>query len=186
MIGRVFRMVRTPITLLILLGILSYGAWWGWSNVLAPIPPAAPEPCVSQKIPEGVLTTEQVTINVFNGGDKKGLAGDVARAMRNRDFTVRQTDNTLEKVTATVIVGAAVDNPEVLLVKSFFKKAKVRADDRNDGTVDVLVGTKYGGFNKKAKREIRVESKSVCLPPGTSVSASAPTPPPTPTPTPTN
>ena len=29
MIGRVFRIVRTPITLLILLGVLLYGAWWG-------------------------------------------------------------------------------------------------------------------------------------------------------------
>ena len=29
MIGRVFRIVRTPLTLLILLGVLCYGAWWG-------------------------------------------------------------------------------------------------------------------------------------------------------------
>ena len=36
-------------------------------------------------------------------------------------------------------------------MKSFFKDAVVRADKRNDGSVDVLVGNKYGGFNKNAK-----------------------------------
>ena len=39
----------------------------------------------------------------------------------------------------------------MLFVKSFFKDAVVRADKRTDGSVDVLVGNKYGGFNKNAK-----------------------------------
>ena len=45
MIGRVFRIVRTPITLLILLGVLMWGAWWGYTNILAPIPKVPPPPC---------------------------------------------------------------------------------------------------------------------------------------------
>ena len=40
MIGRVFRIVRTPITLLILLGVLLYGAWWGYRNIIQPVPKA--------------------------------------------------------------------------------------------------------------------------------------------------
>ena len=164
MIGRVFRIVRTPLTLLILLGVLCYGAWWGYTNVLADVPPVPPEPCVEQKLPNSQLRSTQVTVNIFNGGNRRGLAGDVGRALRDRGFHVQKTTNTKEKVAATVIVGANAGNPEVILVKGFFKGASVRADKRTDGTVDVLVGDKYGGFNKKAPTAITVKSAKACLP----------------------
>jgi hypothetical protein len=70
----------------------------------------------------------------------------------------------VEKIQKTVIVGADVNNPEVLFVKSFFKQATVRSDQRVDRTVDVLVGNKYGGFNKNAEDTYRVETTTVCLP----------------------
>ena len=64
----------------------------------------------------------------------------------------------------TVIVGANAKNPEVLFVKSFFKDAVVRAEPaRKDGTVDVLVGNKYGGFNRNAKTTYAVKASTVCL-----------------------
>jgi hypothetical protein len=52
----------------------------------------------------------------------------------------------------------------VLFVKSFFKEATVRADQRVDRTVDVLVGNKYGGFNKNAKATYKINAETVCLP----------------------
>jgi len=171
-IGRVFRVVRTPITLLILLGILAYGAWWGYTNVLQPVTPAPPPPCVPQPLSNGKLRAGQVTVKVFNGGDRKGLAGDVGRALRGRGFRVEQTANTAEMIGKTVIVGAGAKNPEVLLVKGFFKDAQVRADRRADRTVDVLVGTKYAGFKKNAKRSVPVKARTVCLPPQSRTPAS--------------
>ena len=165
MLGRIFRAVRTPFTLLVLLGILCYGAWWGWSNVIREVPPAPPAPCVEQKLAKNRLKSSQVTVSVFNGGDKRGLAGDVGRSLRDKGFKVQTTTNTLQKVQKTVIVGAGAKNPEVLLVKAFFKNAEVKADKRVDGSVDVLVGNPYGGFNKKAKTTYKVKAKSVCLPP---------------------
>lgn len=164
MIGRVFRIVRTPLTLLILLGILCYGAWWGYTNVIAPVPELPPEPCVEQSLAKGTLRSAQVTVSVYNGGDRRGLAGDVGRALRDKGFRVKQTANTGEKIKETVIVGANAKNPEVVLVKGFFKDATVRADKRTDGTVDVLVGDKYGGFNKKAATSIKVKTATACLP----------------------
>ena len=105
MLGRIFRAVRTPFTLLVLLGILCYGAWWGWSNVIREVPPAPPAPCVEQSLPKNQLKSSQVTVSVFNGGDKRGLAGDVGRSLRERGFKVQTTTNTLQKVGKTVIVG---------------------------------------------------------------------------------
>ena len=164
MIGRVFRIVRTPLTLLLLLGILCYGAWWGYTKVIAPVPELPPPPCVDQSLPNNQLRSSQVTVSVFNGGDRRGLAGDVGRSLREKGFRVQRTANTGEKVKETVIVGANAKNPEVLLVKGFFKDARVRADKRTDGTVDVLVGDRYGGFNKKAKTTVAVKSATACLP----------------------
>jgi hypothetical protein len=159
--------------LLILLGVLGYGAWWGYNNVLQPIPPTPAAPCVPQPVREGALQAAQVTVNVYNGGDKKGLAGDVGRALRERGFKVQQTDNTGEKVAKTVIVGANAKNPEVALVKKFFKGSIVRADKRADRSVDVLVGNGYSGFNKKAKTTVSVKGRTVCLPAQTRTPAQA-------------
>jgi hypothetical protein len=164
LIGRIFRVVRTPVTLLILFGVLLYGAWWGYQNIIRPVPPLPPEPCVEQSVPKGQLRASQVVIKVYNGGDRKGLAADVGRSLRTKGFRVVQTTNTVEKIQRTVIVGADENNPEVLFVKSFFKEATVRSDPRVDRTVDVLVGNKYGGFNKKAKATYQINAETVCLP----------------------
>jgi hypothetical protein len=163
-IGRVFRIVRTPLTLLVLLGVLCYGAWWGYSNVLKPLPAAQPDPCVEQKVAKGQLNSNQVTVSVYNGGSRRGLAGDVGRSLRERGFKVQKTANTGEKIAATIIVGAGAKNPEVLLVLGFFRGAVVKADKRKDRSVDVLVGDRYGGFNKDAKRTVSVKTPTVCLP----------------------
>jgi hypothetical protein len=164
LIGRIFRVVRTPITLLILFGVLLYGAYWGYNNIIKPIPPLPPEPCIVQNVPKGELQSSQVVIKVYNGGDRKGLAGDVGRSLRAKGFRVISTANTVEKIQKTVIVGADVNNPEVIFVKSFFKDAIVRSDKRVDRSVDVLVGNRYGGFNKKAKTTYKVNANTVCLP----------------------
>lgn len=164
MIGRIFRVVRTPVTLLILFGMLLYGAWWGYNNIIKPIPPLPPEPCVDQVVDKGQLKSAQVVVRVYNGGDRKGLAADVGRSLRGKGFRVVLTTNTVEKIQKTVIVGADGNNPEVLFVKSFFKEATVRSDKRVDRTVDVLVGNKYGGFNKGARTTYQVDTKTLCLP----------------------
>lgn len=164
MLGRVLRAIRTPLTLLVLLGVLCYGAWWGWEKVIAPAPAAQPEPCVETQVEKGTLKTSQVTVNVLNGGRKRGLAGEVGELLLAKKFKIDAIGNTDREVETTIIVGAGKKNPEVLLVKGFFKGAKVEADERTDHSVDVLVGNKYGGFNKKAKTRIPVETETVCLP----------------------
>ena len=164
MIGRIFRIVRTPVTLLVLLAILIYAAYWGYANVIRAVPPPAPTPCVEQTLPKRQLKTSQVYVKVYNGGDSKGLAANVGRQLRGKGFRVTGATNTLVKVEETVVVGAGASDPEVLMVKSFFKGATVRADQRADHSVDVLVGNRYGGFNKKAKTTVTVKQDTLCLP----------------------
>ena len=164
MIGRIFRVVRTPVTLLILFGVLLYGAWWGYNNIIKPIPALPPDPCVNQSVSKGQLKSSQVVVRVYNGGDRKGLAAEVGRSLRGKGFRVTLTTNTVEKIQKTVIVGADANNPEVKFVKTFFKEAVVRRDKRADRSVDVLVGNRYGGFNRDAKDTYQVDATTICLP----------------------
>ncbi len=173
MIGRIFRVIRTPVTLVILLAALVYAAYWGYTNVIAPVPPPPPTPCVEQSLPKRQLTTAQVYVKVYNGGNSRGLAANVGRALRSKGFKVTGTSNTIEKINETVIVGSGEKDPEVLLAKRFFKGAIVRPDGRPDHSVDVLVGNRYAGFNKDAKTTIKVGRDTLCLP---SVDAGSPSP----------
>lgn len=169
---RYLRLFGTPITLLFLLGVLAYGAWWGYRNVMAPFPGSTPDPCVTQNVGKQ-LKSSQVSVRVLNGGTQVGLAGRVGAQLTTAGFKVTDVGNTSEVVASTVVVGASKNAPEVKLVLGFFKGATVRADQRKDGTVDVLVGDKFGGFNTKASRQISVPGGVVCLPASASHSASA-------------
>ncbi|GAA1370906.1 hypothetical protein GCM10009638_01040 [Luteococcus sanguinis] len=126
-------------------------------------PPAAPQtPCVDQSVGKA-LTTKQVTVKVYNGGRKTGLAGRVAAQLKAKGFIIGRTANTETRVTTTQIIGANPDNPEVKLVAGFFKGAKISGDDRLDHSVDVLVGQETTGFTASAPTSIAVNG-AVCLP----------------------
>ncbi|MDR0284040.1 MAG: LytR C-terminal domain-containing protein [Propionibacteriaceae bacterium] len=168
-------MVSTPITLLILLGALCYGVWWGYKEVTATVPGPTPQACVTQPMTE--LTTADVTVNVYNGGSLRGLAGRVADTLHSGGFVVGKVGNSTTKVGSILIIGAAADNPEVQLVAARFTNPEIQADARPDHTVDVVLGNSYveaGGMVAEPPASIQIPSGTVCLP--------APTPTATPTP----
>ncbi|WP_341728641.1 LytR C-terminal domain-containing protein [Brooklawnia sp.] len=152
-----------PITLLLLLALLGYGLWWGWNQLTRPF--ANSNPCVTQSA--SVLITTQVTVQVFNGGSQAGLASQVSEQLAYHGFKTKSPANTNEQVGATVIVGASADSPEVQLVAGFFVDAQTRGDERTDGTVDVLLGDSYAGFNDAAPTSIDVPGGVICVPEAT-------------------
>lgn len=167
--GRSWRRWATPITLILLLVVLGWGLWWGWEQLTRPPQIVPPPPCVTQSA--SVLNSSQVTVQVFNGGQISGLAGQVTEQLKNKGFVTRSPTNTSEAVGVTVVVGGVADSPAVQLVLGFFPGAEVRADGRTDGTVDVLVGNDFAGFNDGAPTEIGVPGGTVCIP-----GANVPTP----------
>jgi hypothetical protein len=175
-VRKVLRAISTPLTLLILLGILGYGAWWGYKTVTAEVPPPPATPCVTMGIED--LTPASVTVNVYNGGDLRGLASSIGKALREGGFIVGTVGNTDTRVRATVIVGASRYSPEVTLVASWFVDPEIMEDGRIDHTVDVLVGNEYdqgSGMVENPPTSVPVTSGNVCLP-------ETPTPTPTPEP----
>jgi len=159
---RVIRLISTPLALLILLGLLSAGAVWGFKQVTAPIPTVPPEPCATQTMTE--LTPAAVTVRVYNAGTRRGLASSIGQSLRTAGFQVETIGNTTTRVLTTLIVGADVDNPEVQFVASWFVDPEIQADGRPDHTVDIIIGNDYPGLIPDAPTSLPLPAGQVCLP----------------------
>lgn len=169
----VVRVIKTPVTLLVLLALVAFGGWWGLRNATAAIPPRPPEPCVMTNV-NGKLTPNRVTVRTLNAGLRGGLAKRVSTNLRSQGFYIVKVNNSEQRLAQTLIVGNAKDSPEVRLVAGFFKGSTIQGDGRVDHVVDVLLGDDYQGFLPDAPRYVTVRGP-VCLPalPAAEVTATA-------------
>lgn len=166
------RSIRVPVLLGLLVVALITALWWGYRNVLTPPrPPTRAEICATSS--PTPFTTSRVDVSVFNGGARGGLAGQVGANLKQAGFNVRTISNTDERVTTTIVRGAAMDSPQVVLVAAWVPGAVVQADGRQGATVDVLVGKDFAPMSTTAPR-------STMLP----IEGCGPTPTPTASPTP--
>lgn len=160
-VRQVVRALVTPVTMLALLAVVGYGAWWGYKQVTVDTTrPAAT--CVPTDV-GGTLTPEHVTVRVLNGGETGGHAKTTRGFLIAYGFKVVYFNNSDRPVTVTTIVGNAADDPEVLLVQKMFDGAVTEGDGRADHVVDVIVGTKYQELNNPEKPTLPVEGP-LCLP----------------------
>lgn len=159
---RTWRRWATPVTLLLLLVVLGWGLWWGWEQLTRPVQTAPPPACIPQSA--SVLTSDRVTVQVLNGGRVAGQAGQITEQLKNKGFVTKAPTNAGEAVGNTIVIGSSADAPAVQLVLGFFPEAEARGDDRTDGTVDVLIGENFAGFNDEAPTEIGVPGGTVCVP----------------------
>ncbi|HEU4949064.1 MAG TPA: LytR C-terminal domain-containing protein [Kribbella sp.] len=156
---------QTPVTLVVLIGFLVGGAWWGWNSLTD----STAEPnCVEQKLPNNRLVPKQVVVNVYNGGAKAGTAGKTAADLQKRGFNIGRVSNEPngDKVDILAVRGADAKAPEVLLVAGqLAQKAPVVVDQREDHTVDVVVGKGYTKLNAKGLTSVAVPAEgTVCVP----------------------
>lgn len=166
---------QTPVTLLVLLGILVGGAWWGWTSLTE----STAEPnCTVQKLPDNRLLPKQVVVNVYNGGAKAGTAARVAADLKKRGFNIGKVANEPngEKVATLAVRGAAAKAPEVTLVAGqLLQKAPIVADERPDHTVDLILGKGYTKTRPKGLPSVTVPGEgTACIP---NVKPSQPVPP---------
>lgn len=156
---------QTPVTLLVLLGILVGGAWWGWNSLTES---TAEPPCVEQKLPNGRMVPKQVVVNVYNGGAKPGTAAVTAAELKRRGFNIGKVANEPngDKVATVAVRGVGKKAPELLLVAGqLHQKAPVVADERDDHTVDLIVGRGYTKLNTKGLQSVPVPAEgTVCVP----------------------
>ncbi|MBK7820101.1 MAG: LytR C-terminal domain-containing protein [Tessaracoccus sp.] len=157
---RIFRLIATPIIMLGLLAVLVWGVMWGWKELTAPLPTPTPTPCVTTSA--DVVTPEQVSLRVFNGGFTSGLASREAQRMRDKDFTVIKVDNVEERITSPVVRGNKREEPSMTLVASYYENVTLEFDDRVDGTVDLLLGSEKPEPVKKPLKKVETGG-SLCV-----------------------
>ena len=174
---QVIRVLKTPVTLIILLAMLGYGAMWGYQQATMSDTRKAAT-CVMTDVGTK-LTPDRVTVRVLNGGDNGGLAKVMAQFLRAHGFRVIYYNNAEDPVPNTTVVGNSVDDPEVKLMLGFFTGSTAKGDGRADHVVDVIVSDKDVHIENPVS-SIPVTGP-VCLPAITSATESAsPTPSPSP------
>ena len=157
------RMAGTPLTLLALVLLIAVAIRAGWKAVSTPIPPPPLIPCVDQDV-NGELTTQDITVSVYNSGHTRGLAGSVSKQLTNVGFVIDSVSNRQPSVKKVTIIGQDAKNPEVGLVAGYFPGAVVKSDPKRvDHEVEVVLSDRDPNFKTTASKSVKVNG-SVCLP----------------------
>ncbi|MGO1883996.1 MAG: LytR C-terminal domain-containing protein [Citricoccus sp.] len=118
------------------------GAWTipGWEAA----PPDEPVLC-----PAGdVGYSKESTVTVYNGTTIGGLAGEVANALEARDFVIGGVGNqgfTTSNMVAVILSGEG-GRETSLAIQRNLEGSVYRPDDREEGTVHIIMGTEYSGL----------------------------------------
>lgn len=154
--------IKGPITGFVLLAIVVYATYWGWSAAFGDEPAAVPTlGCPTTVVPTGGATTgagpsapdqanplvllpSGMTVNVLNASERRGLAANTAAGLRDLGFNIGEVANSSQPIaTSAEIRASAVDDPQVLLLQQYVPGATVVADGRPDASVDLVVGDKF-------------------------------------------
>ncbi|HYJ76792.1 MAG TPA: LytR C-terminal domain-containing protein, partial [Kineosporiaceae bacterium] len=140
-----------------LVGVLVVGfiAWLTYAGVV-PWPfggtvSAAQNVCThSQPLPP-----KKISVRVFNGSSRDGLAGDVAGRLKGLGFAVKATGNDpLETKIRTAVEirhGENGDLAAATMVAYVVGKTKDVQDDRQDATIDLVLGPSFARLHTKAE-----------------------------------
>ena len=139
---------RTAITMLVLAGLVFIAGWYGWDSITDPDESSdrASAPTCQPAAPTDAPPPAEIELNVYNATDRNGLASSIAREMRTRGFAILDVANdpSGREITGTAEVRAHLDSQAAAsLVMAQVPGAVFIADNRTDGTVDLVVGTAF-------------------------------------------
>lgn len=159
----VIRMLKTPVTLILLVVFVVAVTRWALNEVRKPIPERPLDPCVVTDVgPE--LTADKVFVRVYNGTETSGLGRRLAATLRADGFTVFKIANTdTPDATTSEVVGGGEDNPEVVLIRQAFQSIAFRSDGRNDATVDVIIGAQQPVLLADPQLSVPLPDGKACL-----------------------
>ena len=165
--------MTTAVTLLVLAGILVVGLLLGARGLFAPLPdttdtgPKTAAPCAKQSVAKGQrVTTRQVQVSVYNGGNRAGLADETMSALTKRGFRKGKIGNAPE--------GAGIKRAQVWTTRRNDPGARLAAAQFGKGTrvffkdvdlgpgVDVLVGDDFSKLGPTTRAVVAKRAFSVC------------------------
>jgi LytR cell envelope-related transcriptional attenuator len=143
------RHLRTAITMLVLAAFVAFSGWYAWNTITEPRPSGADAttaPTCIPAVPTDAPAPADIRLNVYNATDRNGLASSTAREMRERGFAILDVANDPlgKSVTGTAEVRAGADSEAAAgVVVAQVSGAVFVADNRTDGTVDLVVGEAF-------------------------------------------
>lgn len=152
---RRYRRIRTAITLAILIGLVVLAAWYAWRAVTEPAAtgddtePITRTPVCAVAVPTDAPPPEEISVNVYNGTDRNGLASQVAREMREQGYVILDVANDPLNRSVTGVAEIRAANAEdlaVLLIMSQFPGATFVPDERSDAVIDVVLGQQFAAI----------------------------------------
>lgn len=160
---------KTPITLVVLIGVVVVGSMIGWHYATQDMPSLsdaaeADEPTIQcETLNRGqALEAGAVTVNVFNTPrGVPNMAGTTLTQFIERGFIAGTAQNSERIIPERRVLITATDpkSPQVQLVRKQLRgEVPVRAagDSTAEGEVNVYVGSRFRGLAKKAPTEVRV------------------------------
>lgn len=160
---------RRVLVVTLALTMIVAGAWVAWQagagaeDVRTEPPPSCPAPSVTPT----VVPAAEVTVNVYNASDRRGLAARVAGELKRRGFAIGKVDNDPLKraVTGSAEVRSGPAGADAArTVGAQVGEVVTVPDQRKKPTVDLAIGA---GFSQ-------------LLPPDEAAAALSPTPEPVP------
>lgn len=167
------RRARSSLTLLVLVLMLVVGLRMGWTQLTQPL--GAPdltqdEPpvCTNRTVEAGSrIGPGDVTVSVYNGGSRDGLAGRTLEQLANRGFGIGDSGNARRRVPRIQIWTEQPRHPAVRLVRTHLAKNPatiIRREGLGPG-ITVLVGDGWNGL-VKGRRQLPVKQDAeICSPP---------------------
>jgi hypothetical protein len=157
------RRLTTGITLVALLVVLGAMAVYGVKSALAPLPGSSAKSTTcsgTEKEVKQFLKRSEVQVSVFNAGTRSGLAGTTLDQIEAAGFRAGNAGNapgTAEVRRAIVWTTQPNDSAARLVALALGRGTQVEVTQTDLGPgIDVLVGNKFHGLDKKAVKQIRL------------------------------
>ncbi len=162
---------RTPITMVVLLGVLLGAAYYGWNTIVNPDDDNKADKSDDSKqttckhqtvIRKGQrIQSNQVTVNVYNAGNRSGLASETLNLLVARGFKRGVADNAPEDITtwgnaSVVLAGGAGEPTSRLVHNQFLGLVKYVDGPELARGVDVIVGDNFRGVKPDSQTFVRV------------------------------
>jgi len=123
-------------------GLIALGNWRQWWTI------GGDDRVVAVSCPiQTVIDPELTNVNVYNGTTRNGLAAAVAKELQRRKFRVMSigTEEQNKPLNTILLVryGPQGKLAAHTVALQFPSKLKMTEDDREDDTIDIVVGEKY-------------------------------------------